>query len=191
MAREGWCPIATANGGGSAFIEFYGIPNTYEHLCIRGLVSSDSSDSFPIYYYMYFNTTTSGYDVSSNSTSYAGGSRDTQANFNGTASPTAGRNINPVIGNAGNTTTHGVLGYGMFEAEIFNYKNTDKYTTVNVASSYATQNTSGATLRYQVSNRTNTWRNTSAVTSMHFVWENLANWTTASKITLYGFLGGE
>ena len=92
MAREGWCPIATANGGGSAFIEFYGIPNTYEHLCIRGLVSSDSSDSFPIYYYMYFNTTTSGYDVSSNSTSYAGGSRDTQANFNGTASPTAGRN---------------------------------------------------------------------------------------------------
>jgi len=191
MAREGWCPIATMNGGdGSATeLEFTGIPNTYEHLCLRGLVCSSSSDSFPIYYFMTLNDNTSGYDVSELGNSYVGGGKVAYSNLNGTAGPSAGRHVNPTLGNAGNTTTHGSLGYGYFEAEIFNYKNTSAYTSVNIASGYATQNTSGGTLRTQVRNGHFVWRNTAAVTSLQFVWEASAAWTTDSKITLYGFLG--
>ena len=191
MAREGWCPIATMNGGdGSATeLEFTSIPNTYEHLCLKGLVSSSSTDSFPIYYFMTFNSNNTGYDVSELGTGYAGGSKVVYSNMNGTAGPTKGRHVNPTLGNAGNSTTHGTLGFGYFEAEIFNYKNTNAYTSENIASGYATQNTSGATLRTQVRNGHIVWRNTAVVTSLKFQWENSAAWLADSKITLYGFLG--
>lgn len=196
MAREGWCPIATINGGSgsSTELEFTGIPSTYEHLCVRGLVSSDSSDAFPIYYFMTFNNNNTGYDVAELGNGYAGGAKVVYSNMNGTAGPTRGRHVNPTIGNAGNSTMHGSLGYGYFEAEIYNYKNTNAYTSVNIASGYATRNKSSVsspyTLRSQVRNGHIVWRNTAVVTSLKFQWENTANWLAASKINLYGFIGG-
>lgn len=159
--------IATATGtGSSSTLTFSSIPGTYTHLQLRGLVTVGQQDDIIIQ----FNS-------------------DTGANYSWHMIVGNGSAVNAY---AGTSTTYmktmiyslqtaNVYGAGVID--ILDYANTNKYKTVRALT--GCDNNAGTT-DSQMYFASGNWRSTSAITSITV--KSLAgfNFTTASKVSLYG-----
>lgn len=158
--------IATSNAaaGGSAYLDFTTIPGTYAHLQIRGLwLNSVSGTSLQIQF---------------NSDSGAGNYKNHYIYGNrSTASAGVGGSSNGIqIGyKLSDTTTYP----DVIIADIFDYANTNKYTTVR--SIDGSDQSSSGTVQMQ----SGLWINTNAITSIRIV-AGSGNISQYSTFALYG-----
>jgi len=156
----------TVPSGGSVFIEFTSIPNTYKHLQIRGILQQNVSTDWRGTYMNFNNDTGSNYwwqTLGGNGTSAYSGSSSSQTYLSGgVASGTTGI-WNPTV------------------IDILDYASAKK----KVAKVFygAERNTTPSFMEYL----TGTWNNTSAITSIKIT-VNATNFTQYTQLALYGIL---
>lgn len=167
--------IATANGtGSSGTITFSSIPSTYKHLQIRfTLKGTSTSGGYPTSFPFYVNGDSNAANYYFHALRGSGSA----------ASAGAGNNNSDFLYGAGSSSDSTNYVGGI--VDILDYTNTNKNTTFrslngldNNGSGYAILSSLG-------------WNNTAAISSISFVTDAtyLTNWTTATKIALYGIKG--
>lgn len=168
--------IATITGNGSATtLQFGSIPNTYQHLHIRGIIRtarpSVASDGF----FMYFN----GDNTDGNYVSHVFDGDGTSVTSNGTNS--SGVYCRVSIATA-STAASNLM--GAFTCDILDYANTNKNKVSRAFGGYQLQ-TSGGNVRFA----SGLWKNTTTINSITF-WNNSNSaFTTSTHIALYGIKG--
>ena len=149
-------------------ITFAGIPSTYKHLQIRGIVRNTGTNP-PYYALVQFNgDTTSSYtrhNLYGNGAS-AAANGSASATTSGMASVTSGANLTAGMFNG-------------FVTDILDYTNTNKYKTVRALSGY---DANGSGVVYLSSS---VWLSTSAVSSLVIIPE-ANNFEQYSSFALYG-----
>ena len=164
--------IATFNGtGSSGVITFSSIPQTFKHLQVRAILRGTTA------------ATANGTDMRFNG--------DSGANYT----------LHRLIGDGASATADGYTGrtgawlgletdanasaniYAACVTDIFDYTNTNKYTTTRSLGAYDL-NGSG-----QINFASAVWLNTAAITSITINAAGGGNWTTATQIALYGIKG--
>jgi len=173
MSKEGWIPITTVTGSGNpASIDITSIPATYAHLCLIGNMASTRA------------TVLEQFTIQLGSPSI-----DTGSNYQWQR-----------LGMTNNTTVSGWKATGesamylidsvgsslgnldpMTECMIFGYADTNRYTSIWAKGGYAYNGTYGSS-KLWVGN----WVDTSAVSALR-VTAGTGNFTTTSRLTLYGF----
>lgn len=162
----------TVGAGGTSYVEFTSIPQTYTHLQIRGIQRFSGTPNEFIYYQLNSDTTASNY----NSHSIRGdGAAVTSSNFLTTyPGIVQDRNI------PGSTNITGVFGCTVFD--LLDYTNTNKFKTARIIGGYDS-NGSGVT-----SISSGAWRSTSAVTSIK-LYPASGSFTQYTSFALYGIKG--
>ena len=161
----------TVNSGGSSYIEFTSIPNTYTHLQIRYLARTNRAtygvESFKI------NVGVSSADTGANYTRhYLLGDGSSVAAAADT-SATYWEGVNDF-----GTTTGGSFGAGVID--ILDYANTNKYKTVRTLGGHDMNNTTAQ----RVAITSGLWQSTSAITRIDVYLEStMAQYT---QFALYG-----
>jgi hypothetical protein len=170
----------TVGAGGASNVEFTGIPNSYTHLQIRGIVQSNR----PIY-------TTDNLDVA-----VGNGSIDTGANFSrhgvysdftsGTAI-ISDANVNSTLFVNGYTTTVVANAFGAFVIDILDYANPNKFKTARGLSG---ADGNGSVLGYNPSTgvTSGSWRSNSSITNIRLSLF-LSTMNQYSTFALYGIKG--
>jgi hypothetical protein len=170
VAATSYESIATINGtGSSGSITFSSIPSTYTHLQVR----------------CFFDVT------SSNGGLYVRLNSDTGNNYawrtllaNGSEAVQQAYATQPNI-SAGTFWWGAQAGFPSLSIiDILDYKNTNKYKTVRYFAGQDKNSTTGGS----VGIGSGLWQNTNAITSIE-VYLSSHNYTTASKIALYGIKG--
>ena len=174
MALEGYWPITTITGSGNpASIDITSIPSTYAHLCLIGNMASTRATALEQF------------------TLHLGSPTiDTGANYGWqrlgiTNSTTVGEHRNTGMSNMylldslGSTVAS--LTNPMVECLIFGYADTNRYTHIWAKGGYAEGATYGSS-KLWVGN----WLDTSVVSALR-VTAGSGNFTTTSRLTLYGF----
>jgi len=154
----------TVPSGGLSTITFAGIPNTYKHLQIRGLMLSSSPNN----------------DIVARFNS------DTGANY--ALHNLYGANVS-VVSYADPNITYASLGFtgdtgpgpSVFITDLLDYSNTTKFKTLRTLNS----NERNATTRY-VNVMSGLWRNTNAVNSITITHGAAVNFNEYSQFSLYG-----
>jgi hypothetical protein len=175
MSGKLWAPegaydalaTVTVPSGGLSTITFAGIPNTYKHLQIRGIMRGTNA-SAEVSNRMRFNG-----DTASNYSYHA---------VYGNGSAAVAEQIAPVnvmlFGSSpAASATSGIFGPAVID--ILDYANTNKFKTVRALSG-GDQNGSGG-----VYFASNSWRNTGAVTSIQ-LFASTGNLAEYSQFSLYG-----
>jgi hypothetical protein len=162
--------IATANGTGSSdTITFSSIPSTYTHLQVRWIARASTAASIIVRF-----NSDSGANYSQHNLYGQGGGSALSASQVSTASPLLVRGGG--ISTVANTMTAGVF-------DLLDYASTAKNKT---SRSLNGQDFNGSGLIELVSTA---WYNTSAVTSVSFILQSSANFTTDTTFALYGIKG--
>jgi hypothetical protein len=157
-------PIATAVGTGSSnTITFNNIPQVYQDLFIVGFITLDASGTCWIYSNGYGATTYSNTTLLGNGSSATSSRNTSQAAYT-------------IVQASGIGSTYPVS----LASHILNYANTTTYKTV-LTRNAADKNGSGAT-ELNVGMKSST----SAITSLDFNTFGAANFTTSTRISLYG-----
>ena len=166
--------IATVTVSGSAVssIDFTSIPNTYQHLQIRGIAK----------------TSTAGYvksvrarlnsDSGTNYTShylYGDGSSVISAGPVGTSFMN--------IADAGAAGSSATSTFGSFIIDVVDYASTSKYKTIRTFNGMDANSGGG-----EVALNSNLWLSTSAISSITFILDS-ANFAVGTSIALYGVKG--
>lgn len=166
--------IATSivGSGGSSYVEFTSIPQTYTHLQIRGIGKFNGSGNIAIDAAMQFNGDT-GNNYSRHHIEGGSGTVVTSQGANQSSIPVAVFSDN----------AYGSNFFQSFVCDILDYKNTNKYTSIKSISGYDVNNLTYNGVKIYSGN----WRNTNAVTSIKlFAGVNIAEY---SHIALYGIKG--
>jgi len=166
--------IATATGtGSSGTITFSSIPATYQHLQIRAIIRSTEGGSGTN-----FKTILNG-DSGSNYAAHRIQGDGTSPGVGGATSQT-----DVFTGRApGGGTASGIM--AALIVDILDYASTTKYKTLRQLSGQDS-NQSYAGL---ISLRSGLWNNTNAVTSISFIIDSPANFSTSTSFALYGIKG--
>jgi hypothetical protein len=172
----------TVGSGGSSFVEFTSIPNTYNHLQIRGIARSGRIDATYDIMTMRFNSDTgenySHHFLFGDTSSANGGT-----NLSGFPSHIFALYYMSAIGSSadpiGLTNT-----FGGFVIDILDYKDSNKFTTTRTLGGQ-TQN--GGTGHSGMSS--GLWRNTNAITSIKLEAQTGSNIQQYSQFALYGIKG--
>lgn len=164
--------IASATGTGSSnTITFSSIPSTYKHLQIRMIGSNTNASTGWSGLLVRFNS-----DSGANYTRHALSGQGTAASAAGATAQTSAF-IDNVVSRAGNTNN---LATSILD--VHDYASSTKYKTLRGIGGIDL-NGSGV-----INFVSNLWLNTSAITSISLITEQ-DNWTTSSKIALYGIKG--
>lgn len=168
---ESIATVTVAAGNTSSTITFNGIPSTYDHLQVRAIYRSASSNVYNAWFTARLNsdsgTNYSHHSLYGNGSSVASGGYANSTVLDGFSRPGA---------DAGDTF------YGAFVMDILDYKDTNKFKT--------TRHIGGAdiaisTTRLDVALASNNWRSTSAVNEISFI-GNQGAFTEYSHFALYG-----
>lgn len=159
--------IATSNPSGVSTITFSSIPSTYKHLQVRMSMIGASGGSLIV---ANFNS-----DTGANYTWHSlQGQGTTASGYNGTGNSYS-RWFGRDVGTSSTAPT-------VLVADILDYTNTNKNTTVRVLSGIDT-NGSG-----EVGLSSSLWINTAAITSITVKTHDGVNFAAGTKIALYGVL---
>ncbi len=167
--------IATATviaSGGSNFVEFTSIPNTYKHLQLRILARGTNANTQMQLAYKFNSDSGSNYTFHLLRGDGSGAFADGAANQG-----FAGATVRYAAANA----TSQIFGAGV--SDILDYSNTNKYKTVRSIGG-TDQNGSG-----QVYFSSNLWRDTSAISSIYIYNQDGNNIAQYSHFALYGIKG--
>lgn len=162
----------TVPSGGVSTISFIGIPNTYKHLQIRGILKTNRSTYGNDGLYMKINGATSSY-----SQHYLLGDG---------ATPTAaggGGNSQILVGWTGTNVANS---YGANIIDILDYANTSKYKTVRNLGGVDLNGTIAGFGGVVALHSGMYYGNTNAITSLDFTSSNAANFQEYSTLALYG-----
>ena len=159
--------IASASGGSSQ-IDFTSIPSTYTHLQLRVLIRDSTAAANNTLKIGFNNDLSAIYD-----THNLQGDGSSAVSNDALNEDTCWVGLAAAASSTSNT-------YGVFIIDILDYANTNKYKTVRTLGGYDA-NGSGV-----VSLRSNSWRNTSAITSVKFY---TGGTTSDSRFALYGIKG--
>jgi hypothetical protein len=156
--------VVTVGAGGASSISFSSIPNTYQHLQLRGITKNASSSNFAA---MRFNSdTASNYSAhyldGDGASATAGGASNYDRSYFGYTSTSSQTNI-----------------FGVSIIDILDYKDTNKFKTVRILTG-VDANGSG-TVEFSSSS----WRSTSAITDINIFFSS-TNFAQYSQIALYG-----
>jgi hypothetical protein len=168
---ESIATITVAAGNTSSTITFSSIPSTYDHLQLRAIYRSASSNV----YNAWFTGRLNG-DTGTNYSHHSIGGNGSSVGTGGYANNTALDGFSRPGVDAGDTF------YGAFVMDILDYANTSKFKT--------TRHIGGAdiaisTTRLDVGLFSNNWRSTSAVNEISFI-GNQGAFTEYSHFALYG-----
>jgi hypothetical protein len=171
MSKEGWIPITTVTGSGNpAYIDITSIPATYAHLCLIGNMASTRATVLEQFEMQLNGDTGSNYQWQragiTNSTTIA-------------AYRNTGQSQMYLLDSIGSTVA--TLTNPMVECMIFGYADTSRYTNIWAKGGYSSSGSYGSSKLWS-----GTWLNTAAVTSLR-VTAGTGNFTTTSRLTLYGF----
>jgi len=164
---------STVGSGGSSYVEFTSIPQTFTHLQIRGIARSTfNNGSDGVGLVIQFNSDTT--------TNYGEHHLDGDG-----SSATAGATINTATPQP-NISAGSGLGANIFGAsviDILDYKNTNKYKTVRGLTGYDNNGSGRARLASSL------WRSSSAVTGILLKPGGTGNFVQYSSFALYGIKG--
>jgi len=167
--------IATLNGtGSSGTITFSSIPATYKHLQLRFLLKgTSSSGGYPTSFNFYVNSDNTSANYYHHALNGSGA----------TATTSAGAGNSDLIYAPGSSGLTDIYAAGI--VDILDYTNTNKYKTFRSINGLDA-NGSGYTRFTSL-----LWKNTNAISSITFLSDPtyIGNWTTNSKIALYGIKG--
>jgi len=173
MAQEGYFPIATVTGSGNpSYIDITGIPSTYAHLCLVGSMASTRATVLE-----QFELTFNGDSGMNYQWQRAGMTNSTTVNAHRNAS-TANIYLLDSCGTSVNSSLD-----PMVECLIFGYADTSRYTNTWAKGGFAYSGSYGVSKLWS-----GTWKNTAAVTSLRVI-AGSGNFSTTSRLTLYGFKG--
>jgi|TARA_R110002020_G_C16261597_1_gene770514 hypothetical protein len=174
MSKEGWIPITTVTGSGNpASIDITSIPSTYAHLCLIGNMASTRA------------TALEQFTIQLGSPSIDTGSNYQWQRLGMTNNTTVsgwrntGQSAMYLLDSLG--TTVSTTSNPMVECMIFGYADTNRYTNIWAKGGYAEGSTYGSSKLW-----VGTWGDASAVSALR-VTAGSGNFTTASRLTLYGF----
>ena len=159
----------TVGSGGASTITFSSIPNTYQHLQIRGIARSSSTPgNVSIAYNSDTGSNYAGHDLYGDGSSAAagGGGSRVPSNIGVIAVPTS-------------TDLANTFGVGV--VDILDYSNTNKYKTIRVLTGFDVNGATGYILL-----RSELWMNTSAIATITM---SLSNFVEYSSFALYGIKG--
>ena len=157
----------TVGSGGINSVTFSSIPSTYRHLQVRYLSRDTSTGQ---YFTVQFNSDTS---TSSYTWHYLNGDGSTATAGNATTGTFPGAVINYTAGAGTSIFSAGVV-------DILDYTNTNKYKTIRTLNGYDA-NGSGV-----VNLTSSLWLNTTAITSIKFLFDGSNNIDQYSSFALYG-----
>jgi hypothetical protein len=172
MAQEGYVPITTVTGSGNpTYIDITGIPATYAHLCLIGNMASTRAVDYEGFEMRLNGDTGSNYQWQR-----AGMTFSTTIN----AYRNTGQSKMYLLDSIGTTVSSTIN--PMVECMIFGYADTSRYTNIWAKGGYASTSASYASNKLW----SGSWLNTAAVSSMRIT-AGTGNFTTTSRLTLYGF----
>jgi hypothetical protein len=172
MAQEGYFPITTVTGSGNpTYIDITGIPATYAHLCLIGNMASTRAVDYEGFEMQLNGDTGSNYQWQR-----AGMTFSTTIN----AYRNTGQSKMYLLDSIGTTVSSTIN--PMVECMIFGYADTSRYTNIWAKGGYASTSASYASNKLW----SGSWLNTAAVSSMRIT-AGTGNFTTTSRLTLYGF----
>lgn len=172
MAQDGYFPIATVTGSGNpTYIDITGIPATYAHLCLIGNMASTRAIAFEGFEIQFNGDTGSNYQWQR-----AGMTNSTTVN----AYRNTGQSKMYLLDSIGTSVSSTID--PMVECMIFGYADTSRYTNIWAKGGYASTSASYASNKLW----SGSWLNTAAVSSMRIT-AGTGNFTTTSRLTLYGF----
>jgi hypothetical protein len=160
----------TVGSGGSSSVTFSSIPQTYTHLQLRMLLRSTGGSALT-FGKIYFNSDTTNanyaaHRLSGNGSSAISGATTTDGSFGDFAGPSALSNV-----------------FGVSIVDIFDYTNTNKYTTSRYFNGVETNTYGDVRISSQL------WENTAAITSLSISqWDN-DPFVQYSHFALYGIKG--
>jgi hypothetical protein len=170
----------TVGSGGSSYVEFTSIANTWTHLQIRGLVQTDRGtygiDSIQIQ----LNSDT-GSNYATHWLFGDGGSASVSA-------ITSNTYLRPGDGQIGTSTGNSSLVFGGAVIDILDYKNTNKYKTVRALQGVDLNGTV-AGIGGRIGIGSGVWMSTNAITSIKLYPQAGSNWNQYSSFALYGIKG--
>jgi len=164
--------VVTVGAAGASSITFSNIPNTYEHLQIRGIVRKAFSSGTTALK-ANFNSDT-GMNYTNHQLYGNGSSAGADGNATGTYS-----NM-PYFAIA---TQQSDTAYGAFVVDILDYRNTNKYKTIRSLAGYETNSVGFINLASSL------WLSTSAITSITLATYASGNIDQYSQFALYGVKG--
>ena len=171
---------STTVGAGVSNITFTGIPNTYKHLEIRWSAQTNRGT----------------YNLDDLLIQVGNGTIDTGANYSN--HQMIGTGSNPVTANSNTNLTYGYaqgqLGttvantFGVGVTTILDYANTDKYKT---ARTIGLNDTNGQNSGFNgwLGLESFNWRSKSAINTIKFTMAQGTNFTTGTRISIYGIKG--
>lgn len=173
MAQDGYFPIATVTGSGNpSYIDITGIPNTYAHLCLVGSMASTRATVLE-----QFELTFNGDSGTNYQWQRAGFTNNTTVGAYRNAS-TANMYLVDSVGTSVNSLLNAQV-----ECLIFGYADTSRYTNIWAKGGYAYSGAYGSSKLWS-----GTWKNTAEVSSLRVI-AGSGNFSTTSRLTLYGFKG--
>jgi hypothetical protein len=155
----------TVAGGGSANVEFTGIPSTYTHLQLRYIFKHDSTE-----------TTTKiqlNSDTGNNYTRH-------RLTSDGSSVSSAAATSTSFIGSGSASGTANIFSVAVLD--ILDYTNTNKYKTLRLLTGFDTNGGGSIQLLSSL------WMNTNAITSIKFFFDS-GNFAQYSHFALYGIKG--
>lgn len=165
--------VVTVGGAGASSITFSNIPNTYEHLQIRGITRSSRNNINSNNYIGFNNDTTTGNYYSH----YLNGDGS-----NAASGGKIGTSTNALLISVGATAATGV--FNAFVIDILDYANTNKYKTTRSLNGYENNASSQGLINLQ----SGLWMNTNAITSIQIT-DPLGSFVQYSQFALYGVKG--
>jgi len=155
--------------GGVADVTFTSIPNTYQHLQIRGIVRSEAAATGINGVFAQFNT-----DTASNYSRH--NLIGDGASVTATATASTGFMVLGQYPKSGDTANS----FGAFIADILDYSNTNRFKTLRTL--IGTDLNGSGQFRLTSGN----WRNTNAISSIKIYPEDAADFAQYSHFALYG-----
>ena len=178
MAKEGYFALKTVTGAGNpSYLDMEDIPTTYAHLCLIGNMASTRAtvlEQFEI------NFGTGGTIDSGSNYQWQ------RAGFTNSTTIAAYRNAttaNMYLLDSIGTSVNSLIN-PMVECLIFGYDDTSRYTNIWAHGGYSSSSSAYGSSKLW----SGTWKNTAAVTSLR-VTAGSGNFSTTSRLTLYGFKG--
>jgi hypothetical protein len=169
-------PIATVTvgSGGSEYIEFTSIPNTYEHLQIRCLSQENESGGT--------NTSYDNFVMRFNSDTGANYSRHHLNGDGASATAYGAANVSWAYSGISQRGGSSNLYFGVTIIDILDYSNTNKYKTVRALSGADLSGSGNIRLASAL------WQSTSAITSIRIQSDGAPQWSLKqySSFALYG-----
>jgi hypothetical protein len=165
--------MVQVGSGGTSSVSFTGIPSTYKHLQLRGIVRCDNTTNTNLQWQLNSDNSNTNYNI--HILRGTGSAVVSEAVTSGSANSFIVAN-EPV---AKSSDTSGI--FGTVIIDLLDYSNTNKYKTTRALAGRDVNGTGGA-----ITLTSSLWQSTSAVSSISLSVVNSLNFVQYSQFALYG-----